>query len=332
MSGQGEFPYFDAHCDTIYRIEESGEGQALEMGSREEQLAYYGAADKLRQNGGHIDLTRTRRCFSRYGQFFALYWDTARLAPGEGFACCSRLHDRFLREMEENRDLVVPCRSGQEVDRAAADGKAAALLSIEGAGLLDCDLRHLETAAAWGVRLLNPVWNRANCLSGSNCENPERGLSERGREFIRRMEALSIRADVSHLSDPGFWDLVHVAQGPVVASHSNARSVCPHPRNLTDDQFKAIRDSGGVVGLNLYSAFVGRHGTMEELIEHVEHFLGLDGEKTLCIGGDMDGCESLAAGMQGCQDMPKLYAALKKRGYGKTLLEDLFWNNLRRII
>ncbi len=332
MSKTRKIPYFDAHCDTIYRIEETGEGQALEMGSREEQLAYYGAAEHLRQNGGHIDLMRAGECFSRYGQFFALYWDTARLAPGGGFACCERLHRRFLREMEENRDLVTHCRSGQEVDAAVAGGKAAALLSIEGAGLLDCDPRKLETAATWGVRLLNPVWNRANRLSGSNCEEPERGLSAEGKAFIREMETLGIRPDVSHLSDAGFWDLIHTARGPVAASHSNARSVCPHRRNLTDDQFRAIRDSGGVVGLNLYSAFVGPQGTMEELVEHMEHFLALDGEKTLCIGGDMDGCESLAAGMDGCGDIPKLYAALEERGYGAALLEDIFWNNLRRIV
>ena len=113
MSGQGEFPYFDAHCDTIYRIEESGEGQALEMGSREEQLAYYGAADKLRQNEGHIDLTRTRRCFSRYGQFFALYWDTARLAPGEGFACCGLTSARNL--LRDSRISLSDCAIASSV-------------------------------------------------------------------------------------------------------------------------------------------------------------------------------------------------------------------------
>ena len=117
-----------------------------------------------------------------------------------------------------------------------------------------------------------------------------------------------------------------------MASHSNARALCPHRRNLTDDQFRAIRDSGGVVGLNLYRDFVGPQGTMEELVAHVEHFLNLGGEKTLCLGGDLDGCEALAAGMQGMQDMPKLYAALRERGYGQALLEDIFWNNLRRLL
>ena len=205
-------------------------------------------------------------------------------------------------------------------------------MSIEGADLLECDEKNLETAHEWGVRLLNPVWNRANSLCGTNCEEPERGLSERGKSFVRRMEALRIYPDVSHISDAGFWDIIKTAHGPVVASHSNARAVCAHRRNLTDDQFRAIRDSGGVVGLNLYRDFVGEKGTMEELVTHAEHFLELGGEKTLCIGGDLDGCEALAGGLRGVQDVPLLYIALQERGYSEGLLEDIFWNNLRRIL
>ena len=328
-----KIPYFDAHCDTIYRCEENGRfGAALEMeADPAKQQAYYAACGCLRENGGHIDLVRGRD-FARYGQFFALYWD-AKNAPADGMPDqCQRLHDRFLREMEENSDCITHCRTGAEVDEAVRQGKIAALLSIEGADLLDCEERNLEMAHAWGVRLLNPVWNRANSLCGTNCEDPDRGLSEKGKNFLRRMEALNIYPDMSHISDAGFWDTVKTTRGPVVASHSNARALCPHRRNLTDDQFRAIRDSGGVVGLNLYRDFVGPQGTMEELVAHVEHFLNLGGEKTLCLGGDLDGCEALAAGMQGMQDMPKLYAALRERGYGQALLEDIFWNNLRRLL
>ena len=324
-------PYFDAHCDTVYRCLETGETSALDYGdSREEQCRYYAASAHLRKNGGHIDLERSRQ-FSRCAQFFALFHDAAE-APADGlWAQCRRMHDFFLREMVDNADIVCHCRTGREVDEAAAAGKTAALLSIEGADLIDCDVHKVETVAQWGVRLLNPVWNRANVLSGTNAEDPERGLYAEGRDFIRALEEYGIYPDVSHLSDAGFWDLVHIARRPIVASHSNARAVCPHRRNLTDDQFRAIRDSGGVVGLNLYLHFVGQP-TMDALVAHVEHFLALDGEKTLCLGGDLDGCEALAAGMTGMQDVPKLYEALKARGYSDALLEDIFWNNLRRLI
>lgn len=305
-------PYFDAHCDTIYRCLRTGA--------------------QLRENDGHLDLRRAS-AFGRFAQVFALYQDPEEVPQGSTMVREGQLlHQKFLREMEQNRDVIVPCRTGAEVDRAAADGKMAAILSIEGAELIGCDPGQVETAAEWGVRLLNPVWNHANRLSGSNAELPEQGLTSYGRDFARRMEDCGIYPDVSHISDPGFWDLVRLARGPVVASHSNSRALCPHRRNLTDDMFRAIRDSGGVVGLNLYRPFVGPAGTMEELTAHVEHFLSLGGEKTLCLGGDLDGCEELAAGMEGIQDVPQLWQALADRGYPRQLLEDLFWNNLRRLI
>lgn len=305
-------PYFDAHCDTIYRCLRTGA--------------------QLRENDGHLDLRRAS-AFGRFAQVFALYQDPEEVPQGSTMVREGQLlHQKFLREMEQNRDVIVPCRTGRDVDRAVAEGKMAALLSIEGAELLDCRIDRLDMARDWGVRLLNPVWNHANRLSGSNAELPEQGLTSYGRDFARRMEDCGIYPDVSHISDPGFWDLVRLARGPVVASHSNSRALCPHRRNLTDDMFRAIRDSGGVVGLNLYRPFVGPAGTMEELTAHVEHFLSLGGEKTLCLGGDLDGCEELAAGMEGIQDVPQLWQALADRGYPRQLLEDLFWNNLRRLI
>ena len=320
--------YFDAHCDTIHRC---AIRPADTEGQSEEFRAYFAAVESLRQNGGHVDLLRGSR-FRRYAQFFALYHDPY-YPPADGlWAQCLRMHDCFLREMEENADLVRHCRTAAEVDAAVADGRIAALLSLEGADQIDCDPKRIDTVSDWGVRLLNPVWNHPNVLCGTNKHDADRGLSQQGRDCIRCLEEHGIYADVSHISDPGFWDLIRMARRPVVASHSNSRAVCSHPRNLTDDMFRAIWDSGGVVGINLYSAFVGETGSMEELVAHVEHFLALDGEKTLCIGGDLDGCETLAAGMEGVQDVPRLYEALASRGYGEELLEDIFWNNLMRIL
>lgn len=323
-------PYFDAHCDTLYRCLETGETSALEYGdTRAAQIEYFAKSHELRKNEGHLDFTRGRE-FSRYAQVFALFHDAAE-APADGlWAQCNRLHSFFLHQMEENADIVRHCRNGADIDTAVSDGKIAALLSIEGADLINCDAAKIETAAQWGVRFLNPVWNRANALSGTNLEDSDRGLSKQGREFVCELYRNGIYPDVSHLSDRGFWDLVEMGEGPMIASHSNARAICPHRRNLTDEQFCAIRDSGGVVGINLYLSFVGEP-TMDALVRHVEHFLNLGGEKTLCLGGDLDGCEVLAAGIDGVQDIPKLYAALRDRGYSAELLEDIFWNNLRRM-
>ncbi len=327
-----KIPYFDAHCDTIYRCLMNGDEVMLDFGAdMEEQKRYFAACRSIRQNGGHIDLLRGSK-FARFGQFFALYFDAADKPDDGMWAQCRRLHQHFLSEMESNQDQMIHCRNGQEIDEAVAEGKMVAVLSIEGADLLECEVNKLDTVYQWGVRFLNPVWNRANLLSGTNCEDTDRGLSAQGRGFIRQMERYNIYADVSHLSDKGFWDLYDMAQRPVVASHSNSRTLCAHPRNLTDDQFRAIRDSGGIVGINFYRNFIGNSANIDDIVRHIEHFLAMDGEKTVCMGGDLDGCEVLPQGMRGMEDVPKIWQALEKRGYPETLLNDLFWNNLRRLL
>lgn len=304
------YHYFDAHCDTIARCLKTGE--------------------PLHSNNGHIDMVRAG-IFDRYAQFFALFHDAAQ-APADGmWAQCRRLHDTFLREVSQNAPRISHCRTAAEIEAAVYTGKAAALLSIEGADLIECKIEKIHMVSDWGVRFLNPVWNRANPLAGTNAEEPERGLSPLGRDFIRELESCGIYADVSHLSDAAFWDLVRMANRPIVASHSNSRALCPHPRNLTDDQFRAIRDTGGVVGMNFYLHFVG-DDSMDGFLRHVEHFLALGGEKTICMGGDLDGCSELAAGLRDIRDVPGIYDALKDRGYSDALLEDIFWNNLMRLL
>ena len=318
-------PYFDAHCDTIWRcMAASGgdDGAGLPPTLR--------TGSGLLRNEGHVDLTRDA-LFAWRGQFFALYDDVKRLPDGTAWRRCCQMHDWFTAQLAENSGRIALCRSGAEADAAVAAGKTAAFLSVEGADLLDCGIGQLQTAAGWGVRLVNMVWNHANVLGGSCADDPDRGLSPQGRDFLRELERLGVYADVSHLSDPGFWDVFRVTERPMVASHSDARALCPHRRNLTDDMFRAVRDTGGVVGLNLYRDFVGG-ASMDALVAHAEHFLSLGGEKTLCIGGDLDGSRTLAAGMRGMEDVPQLYRALEKRGYGKALLEDIFWNNLRRLL
>lgn len=314
MINLSEIPYFDGHCDTIWRCMY---GEPAVCGG-------------LRQNDGHVDLLRGSR-YGRRAQFFALYDDAAALPPGMAWPHLCQMHQWFTQQLAESADLTVLCRTGREVDAAVSSGRAAALLSIEGADLLDCKAENLYTAHEWGVRLLNPVWNNANALSGSCAQDAERGLSGQGRDFLRCMEELDMFVDVSHLSDPGFWDVIRLTRRPVVASHSNSRALCPHRRNLTDDMFRALRDTGGVVGINLNRPFVGGP-SIDDLVAHVEHFLSLNGEKTVAIGGDLDGCRDLAAGMTGVESVAALYDALARRGCGEDLLTDLFWNNWRRLL
>ncbi len=303
-------PYFDGHSDAISRC------------------TYQGWS--LREHEGHLDLVRLGQ-FEKAAQVFALFANAARFPAGVLWGECQKQHEVFLRQMAENADLAVQCRTGAEIEAAHASGRAAALLSIEGAELIDCDPDKLETAAAWGVKLVNVTWNHRNALSGTNVDAQDQGLTDRGRAFCREAAGLGILPDVSHLSDPGFWDLAEMDLGPLVATHSDSRALCGHPRNLTDDMFRAVRDSGGVAGINLCDEFVGGKASLDDLLRHIDHFMELGGEKTVSLGGDWDGC-TLACGWQGVQDLPILWDALEKRGYGRPLLEDIFYNNWLRVL
>ena len=306
---------FDGHCDTVLGLLGAPGQGSLPPGS-------------LRENTLHVDLKRGLG-LGTYAQVFALF-GLKEMGVEDLFG---NLYSRFLAEMGACADLVSFCRTRGEAETAAREGKAAAFLSVEGAEVLDCSPRRLEEAAEKGVRGFGICWNRANELTGTCAEESLRGLSGKGKELAKLALDLGLVLDVSHLSDPGFRDVEKLARGPFIASHSNARAIHPHPRNLTDDMFRAIRDHGGTVGLNLYTAFLGEgEVTVETALRHIDHFLDLGGEKTLAIGGDLDGCESLPAGMAGLQDVPKLREALAVRGYDEELLDDIFYGNLMRVL
>ena len=140
--------------------------------------------------------------------------------------------------------------------------------------------------------------------------------------------------DVSHLSEKGFWDMIELAEKPVLASHSNSFSVCPHPRNLTDDQFRAICDLGGTAGLNLYVPFLTEqpHASFDDLRRHLDHFLELGGEGHIALGADLDGCDRLPAGFSGLDDYEALGDFLKNTGYSDETIQNLFCNSLMKVV
>ena len=304
-------PLFDGHCDTILRCYQRG--------------------SSLAENDGHLDLARVGK-FAPYAQFFALFGDSAAC----GGKPLRRIFEEELalyrREIGANHDRIAHCTTAAQARFAFRRGKAAAFLSVEGAELLDCDLGRLEEAWRLGVRAVNLTWNRPNALSGTNAAEQDRGLSPLGRAFVRRMEELGMLVDVSHLSDPGFWDVAEMAQKPFFASHSNSRAVFFDPRNLTDAQFTAIIEHHGVAGLNLYAGFLGEEADLDTVVAHLEHFLALGGEANVSLGGDWDGCETLPRGVSGIQDMDRLYERLLRRNYPEALVRALFYDNLMRVV
>ena len=317
-------PVFDAHCDTIFEAKDKGL--------------------RLRENSLHIDLKRGES-YKPYAQVFAIFtrpenalvakMDYKKDWPEDVLTKLSgELLDFLLAELGENQDLITLCRSAREVRAANAAGKSAAMISVEGAELLGCDLNRLKAAYAKGVRLINLCWNYDNALCGAANGVTKGGLTEKGADYVRAMQEIGIAVDLSHASERTFWDVVEMTGRPVIAGHSNAKALCANPRNLTDEQFKALVRLKGVAGLNLYPVFLSDSGqaTIETIIAHAEHFLALGGEKSLCLGGDLDGVEYLPQGFTGLESYSVLYEALLKRNYPESLVRDIFYNNLLDVL
>ena len=149
-----------------------------------------------------------------------------------------------------------------------------------------------------------------------------------GREYVREAQRLGMLVDVSHISDEGFWDIMEITQAPIVATHSNSRSVCGVSRNLTDEMFRAICSCGGVAGFNQCDVFVGEKPNLDTVCDHILHFLELDPEGThVALGGDLDGCETLPDGFEGIQSYPAMAAKLMERGVDSDTVMNIFWNN-----
>lgn len=305
---------FDGHADTISRCWKTGES--------------------LARNSGHLDLERMA-LMGCWAQFFACFWDKEEDPNQPPYQVFRAQVDVFRRQMAAWADWVVPCRTAGEIETAWSVGKQAALLSAEGAELLDCDLAKLEVAYELGVRAVNLTWNHTNALSGTNVENPDQGLTDKGKAFARRMLELGMLIDVSHLSDRGFWDVYEIskeARKPFFASHSNSRAICPHTRNLTDGQFTAIIEVGGVAGLNMYPPFLGEDPDLDTVIRHIEHWFGLGGEENVSLGGDWDGIGRTPRGISGIQDLDKLADRLLRLNYKEEQVDGLFWKNLMRVV
>ncbi|MBR1497896.1 MAG: membrane dipeptidase [Oscillospiraceae bacterium] len=296
-------PYFDAHCDTAMPVHDKG--------------------GSLWENGFQLDLKRLS-AYAPCAQVFALC-----VAQGGGMAGeTERVLDTLLGQLAANAGAVRLCRSAAELDAAAGEGKIAALISIEGADRFNCDLERLRALFGRGVRIVHLTWNHDTALAGAAMDSGG-GLTAYGREFVASAQGMGIVLDLSHLSERGFWDVLDIAQKPVLAGHSNARALCDHPRNLTDGQFLALMKQGGVAGLNFYENFLGLGRDLDAIVAHAEHWLGLGGEKAVCLGGDLDGIPHPPAGMDGAESVGEVYNAMLRKNWNEGLVRDIFYNNLR---
>ena len=296
------FPVFDLHCDTADKLIESSE---------------------LKNNATHIDLDRAGK-LSGYTQCFACF--TSPLEKGNQVDKFEKKLAAVLREIAKNEQLVQHVFTAEEIEANRQAGIISAILTIEGPAGFGFDPELLEDLYKVGFRMSTLGHNEKNPLTGSHLTGG--GLTDLGREYVKEAQRLGMIVDVSHISDEGFWDIVDITQAPVVASHSNSRAVCDVSRNLTDDMFKHICETGGVAGINLYSEFVGADPDLDAVCDHVMHFMKLDPTgRHIALGGDLDGCEALVQGFSGVQDYPLLAAKLLERGLSEENVFNIFWNN-----
>lgn len=306
-----KFPVFDLHCDTAlallgYKMQETG---------------------SLRSNGYHIDLQRAAT-LDGYAQCFACFTYPSEHLP-EGLT----VEDWFQKELAvlqqqvaSHGDLIAQARTASQVEENYRNGRMSAIFTVEGPAGFGFDPAKLEQLYALGFRMSTLTWNEKNILAGSHCTGG--GLTDRGREYVREAQRLGMMVDVSHISDEAFWDIMDMTQAPIVASHSNSRTVCGVSRNLTDDMFRAICQSGGTAGINLYTEFLGDNADLDTVCKHILHFMELDSDcRHISLGGDLDGCETLPKGFSGIQDYPAVALRLKELGVSEELIRRIYWDN-----
>lgn len=273
--------FVDLHCDTLLTTR-------LESKS-------------LKSATGHIDLKKLvnggalLQCFAA---FIPTHETAAHYgiqdAPWEFFM---KLAAQFGQEMKTHPDRLAPVRCFADIEQNRAKGLVSAMLTVEDGGCIEGDPSRLKTMYELGVRLITLTWNYENCLGWPNSPDPAlhaKGLKDFGLEALDEMGRLGIIVDVSHLSEGGFWDVVRENKKPFVASHSCARALCDHSRNLTDEQLRALGDRGGVCGVNFYSKFLregAEHTANEDILRHMAHIADRAGMEAVALGSDFDGID-----------------------------------------
>lgn len=303
----------DLHCDTI----------SSQAAKRAE-----GRSAQLFCADGHVDLCRMRK--GGYSlQVFALFVDRAQHADAYRFA--KSLLNEFFREMERNQQWISQVRTYDEWKNNERQGKLSALLSIEEGGVCEGNTAYLQEFYNAGVRMMTLTWNYANELGLPNGAFPDGPLTKLGHEFLEQMEEMGMLIDVSHLSDQGFYDVLRRTRKPLLASHSNARALCPHPRNLSDDMIGKIAERGGLIGVNFYPPFVepdSRVMRLPALAAHIRHIISVGGCGCVALGTDFDGMsgELAIADASMMQRLPEYLTC----EFSEAEIDRLMWENAER--
>ena len=331
----------DMHCDTL--------------------LGLYGRRKKGEQagifeNNLHIDLQKMEKG-DYLLQNFAMFAHMERLKdvmPLPEYAF--RLADIFFTEMRKYPDRIGIVKSYKDIEENMKIGRMSAMLTMEEGAICEGKIEYLRIFYELGVRMFTFTWNFANELAYPNKVVPgalnkdglaapgkfvpetELGLTEKGFEFLAEMERLGMIVDVSHLGDKGIYDVIEHATKPFVASHSNARAVCGHARNLTDEMIRGLAEKGGVMGMNYCPAFLrdrelwGSPNTvsLDDIVRHIRHIINVGGIESVGLGSDYDGT-NISFEMNGAADMQMLAEKLRQEKFTEEEIEKIFYKNVLRV-
>lgn len=313
----------DMHCDTI--------GKIMDLDK----------TGDLSENLCSVNLLELKKADS-LAQFFACFTYLGDYTDKGGYEKCYEhaLEMISFLEKQENKysKEISIVKSYEDIINNSSKGKLSAVVTIEEGGILNGHMERLETLYEKGIRLMTLMWNYENCLGYPNSKDSQimsQGLKPFGIDVVKRMGELGMIVDISHASDGSFWDVLKYAKGPVVASHSNCRALCNHPRNLSDEMIRALAERGGVSGLNLYGVFLGTasESRIDEMVAHIQHMIQIGGSEFPAIGTDFDGFRGMdVMEIEKISDMEKLWYALRKKGVSEGQLEKIWNGNVLRIL
>ncbi|WP_141333913.1 dipeptidase [Paenibacillus sp. tmac-D7] len=302
----------DGHCDVLYKLFEN------------RALDFYGTS----LSG--LDVTYERMCRSNIKvQFFAIYLPERITVPH--FDYYLEYISIFYRKVASD-GRIRPIKNRGDLEAVMNGKQRGALLTLEGADALHGNPLYLRTLYELGVRMIGTTWNYANWAADGILEPRQAGFSRKGKTFIKECDELGILMDASHLSVAAFWDLADTARLPFVASHSNAKAICGHPRNLDDSQIREIIRRDGRIGITFVPWFVKSQGgaTIDDLLKHIDYICALGGERQVAFGSDFDGIDRWIPQLEHAGQFPWLVEALAKRYSDEQVNRFLYanWHSL----
>lgn len=304
----------DMHCDTLLTLWED-------------------KSKSLRNGDNHLNLEMMRK-HGALGQFFAIYLSREEMKYMDPYDIFADIYEVYIREMEENKDIIRPAFCAYDIEANDKDGYMSSFLTIEDGVFTDGKIERLKEVYDKGVRLITLIWGFPNSIGYPCHDDPAenaKGLTDFGFEVIDRMNELGMIIDVSHMSEGGFYDVASSSEKPFMATHSCAKALCGHKRNLTDAQLKVIGNKGCVAGINFESSFLkdgSDYSTVEQIIAHMKYMVNRAGIEHVGFGSDFDGIES-AGEIVNYSGFDKIIAAMEKEFTYDEMDKILYKNVLR---